>query len=371
MSDTLAKYDTWISGDDGPAALVLRENLMPVEGHDGVIFPPTFASGDGFPGGYNIDVFPDQEVIGEAAAEMSKKDSKSKPLIDLFPNSPNVCLIDTVGSQANRIEPIFADEKYAALIPQVTVQAGEKSVSILEAGHRAGDALMRCSELQEELQTAFKEVLRGDAKPLAKIAPTSLVFGVWDSRDTQAKLPRLISSTIRAMDVRRLTRSAQFTPATEYVAEGLLDEPKDKKAADAYSERGFNHVPATGTHGGVIATGGIRRDAALSLAALQLLSAGDEEGTLALRRYILGLSLVALTANTSAYLRQGCILVLDPDNPPVLQEVYRNGKRKDANLSHDDALAFAADAAKAFGVGEDRTVAFDKQRAKADVKKKG
>ena len=41
---------------------------------------------------------------------------------------------------------------------------------------------------------------------LAKIAPTSLVFGAWDSRDTQAKLPRLIASTIRAYDVVKLSR---------------------------------------------------------------------------------------------------------------------------------------------------------------------
>ena len=70
------------------------------------------------------------------------------------------------------------------------MKAGEKEVSILEAGHRAGDALVRCSELQEELHDAFKSQLKGDDEPLAKIAPTSLVFGVWDSRDTQAKLPR-------------------------------------------------------------------------------------------------------------------------------------------------------------------------------------
>ena len=83
-----------------------------------------------------------------------------------------------------------------------------------------------------------------------------LVFGVWDSRDTQAKLPRLVSSAIRAFNVRELTRSAQYNPATEYVEDGLLPEPKSKAAKDVYSERGFIHVPATATHGGVIARGG-------------------------------------------------------------------------------------------------------------------
>jgi CRISPR-associated protein Csb1 len=339
MSD-LARFDHHLSGE-GPAAFVIREYLMPVEGKDGVLFPATFAAGEGFPGGYNIDG-------------------------DL--NGENICLIDTVGSQANRIEPMFTEEKYKALVPQIVIKAGEEGVNILEAGHRAGDAIVRCSALQQDLQHAFRSVLKGDAWPLAKIAPTSLVFGVWDSRDTQAKLPRLIASTIRAYNVRKLTRSAQYVPATEYVANGLLDEPGDKATRDAYAERGFIHVPATGSQGGVIATGGIRRDATLGLAALRLLFAGkDEKKTLALRRYILGLALTAFTRNPSGYLRQGCLLVLDPDRPRELVEVLATGERKPATVTHQDALSYAALAAKAFEVGESRKVDFDRERAKADV----
>ena len=56
--------------------------------------------------------------------------------------------------------------------------------------------------MKDEAQKAFKLFLdTGDASALAKLAPTSLVFGVWDSRDTQAKLPRLVQSVIRAWDV--------------------------------------------------------------------------------------------------------------------------------------------------------------------------
>ncbi|MEM7697189.1 MAG: type I-U CRISPR-associated RAMP protein Csb1/Cas7u, partial [Verrucomicrobiota bacterium] len=150
MSD-IKQFDDWLEGTGGPAALVLREHLTPVEGRDGVLFPPTFASGDGFPGGYNIDPRP-------------RKD-------ELWPEE-NVCLVDTVGSQANRIEPLFADDEYSHLIPTVVVKAGEKAVNLVEAGHRAGDALMRCSGLQDELNAAFKAVIMGDASPLAKIAPT-------------------------------------------------------------------------------------------------------------------------------------------------------------------------------------------------------
>lgn len=346
MTDLLTKYDHWLA-DDGPAALVIRENLMPVEGRDGVLFPATFAAGENFPGGYNID----------------------GPL-----DGENICLVDTVGSQANRIEPLFATGEYAKLVPQIVVAAGETSVNVLLAGHRAGDALVRCSELQEELRQAFKAVQRGDATPLAKIAPTSLVFGVWDSRDTQAKLPRLVASTIRAFCVRKLTRSAQYVPAASYVDDGLLDEPPDKNTKERYAERGFIHVPAPATHGGVIATGGIRRDATLLLAALRLLRSGDaESNTRALQRYVLGLALTAFTHPSApvGYLRQGCTLVRDPDKTGEFAEVYPDGRRVPADVTHAAALEYARAAAEAFGVGESRTVPFDKERAKRDVQGDG
>jgi len=344
MKNNLSQFDQYLA-DNGPAALVVREHLVPVEGPDGVVFPATFAAGDGFPGGYNID--------GD-------------------PNGENIALIDSVGSQSNRIEPMFAEDAYKTLVPQVVIKAGAKSVSLLQAGHRAGDAIVRCSALQQELQDAFKRLLEGDATSLAKIAPTSLVFGVWDSRDTQAKMPRLIASTIRAYNVRKLTRSAQYVPATDYVKSGLLDEPADKATKDAYSERGFVHVPATGSHGGVIAKGGIRRDATLALAALKLINAStNPDATLKLRRYILGLALVAFTRLPAGYLRQGTILVLDPDKKTTFNEVYPNGKREAATVTHETALAYAKDAAKEFGIGRDRTENFDVERAKKDIKGDG
>lgn len=344
----IKQYDSYLD-NNGPAAIVLKQALMSVEGTDGVIFPATYASGDGFSGGYNIDY---------------------------DANGRSVALIDSVGSQANRIEPIFGAPEYSSLVPQITVRAGEKEVSILEAGHRAGDAIVRCSSLHSDLRTAFNYFLSGDATTLAKIAPTSLVFGVWDSRDTQAKIPRVIASTIRAYDVRVLKRSAQYNPAIDYVNSELLEEPSDKASKDAYSERGFIHVPATGSHGGVIADGGILRTTTLGLAALRLLHAGnDQERTLTLRRYILGLSLISLTHNPSGYLRQGCILVLDPESEVEYVEVYPNGERKHCRITHEDALEYANAVANEFVVGESKLVPFDKEKAKQDVagdgKKKG
>ncbi|HUG69651.1 MAG TPA: type I-U CRISPR-associated RAMP protein Csb1/Cas7u [Pirellulaceae bacterium] len=346
----LTTHDDWLTTDNA-AAIVIREPLVPVEGSDGVLFPATYAATKDkkFPGGYNID-----------PPEGYK----------------NVCLVDSVGSQANRIEPIFAKPSYAQLVPQIVIQAGEKSVNLLEAGHRAGDAIVRCTSLQKSLQDAFKDVLRGNAYAMAKIAPTSLVFGVWDSRDTQAKLPRLVASTIRAFDVQALKRGAVYVPPVNYVNMEVFTEEEQEAASgdekNPLSKRGFVNALASATHGGVIAERGVRRDVTLSLAALRLLSAGDDaDQTLALRRYVLGLSLVALTAPPATYLRQGCNLVPDADHPRSLKVVRVDGTRCDLNLTHEQAISFATLAANDFRVGESQTITFDPYLAKKDITGKG
>jgi CRISPR-associated protein Csb1 len=368
-------YDKWLD-DDGPAALVIREYLVPVEGPDGVFFPATFAAGDGFPGGYNIDVFPSDADAALAARGLGANKGY-KPTIEQFPTAKNVCLVDSVGSQANRIEPLFAKDKYKHLVPQQVVTAGEgegkKSINLLDAGHRAGDALVRSTKLHTELAKAFRDALAGDDVPLARLAPTSLVFGVWDSRNTQAKRPRLVASTIRAYDVRLNTRSAVYVPPMDYAAEEVFSEEEKAKAErdakNPLAVRGFVHVPASGTHGGVTARE-IRRDATLSLAALRLLK-GKADDEKKLRRYILGLSLVALTAPGNTYLRAGCNLVPDVDRPREFTLVGSDGTRDKLNLTHDEALAFATAAAAAFGPGDGKAWAFDKNLAKQDVKEGG
>jgi len=342
MSD-IARFDGWLQ-DEGPAALVLREWLQPVDGADGVVFPATFAANEDsrkFAGGYNIDRFPD---------------------------GSSICLLDSVGSQANRIEPLFGKDRYRALVPDVRIRAGDHEVSILEAGHRAADAVVRCSELRDELRQAFEAALAHDALPLAKLAPTSIVFGVWDSRETQAKLPRLVSSTIRAFDVLELTRSAQYVPALDYVGNGVVEEPADTKGKKALAERGFAHVPSSAAPGGIIARGGIRRDAVLSLAALRPLSAkGGDTETRKLQRYILGLALVAFSAPAESYLRQGCMLVADPARGRTVEVVQPDGSRAPLVLSHAEALEYAKAAAADFVVGKDRRVEFDATAAREEL----
>jgi CRISPR-associated protein Csb1 len=341
-------FERWAEDLRGPVALTLHQKLLPVEGEGGVIFPATFAGI-----GYNIDILGDGTKVAQ---------------------------VDSVGSQANRMEPLFRKSPpgrpanpLADLVPQVEISLGnEKTVSVLDAGHRLGDAIVRASALSEEAQSAFRTYLdTGDAGPIAKLAPTSLVFGAWDSRDTQAKLPRVVSSVIRAWDVDVLTRSAQYNPATDYEALEVFSAEEGAKATkDAKSplaQRGFVHVPAVNSHGGVVARGGIWRDVTVNLVALRQL--GGEDGE-ALRAYILGLALVAAVEPQEGFLRQGCLLTPDPDAIGVWSEVARNGERRHLALTEDIATGFAHKAAERFGVGPSKTVAFDKGKAKKDVVKK-
>jgi CRISPR-associated protein Csb1 len=338
---------------DGPAALVCRQWLMPVEGRGAVVFPPTFASTNGGKGSYNIDTLGDPND----------------------PKASRVAILDTVGSQANRMEPLFKsadghETPFSRLVPQIQVKAGAKVVHLLDAGHRAADAVVRYSKLGPELKDAFSAYQQtGDATKLAKLAPTSLIFGAWDSRDTQVKLPRLVASTIRAYDVVELTRSAQYNPPFDYVALGLLDDSTDKKVLDAASELGFRHAPASGTHGGIIVRGEIRRNATLSLVALRSIgpkgSAGDS-----LRRYLLGLALVAITHDRPHDLRQGCLLVADPDRQSEWELVAHDGARSRVDPDHANALDFASAAAEAFGVGKSQVVEFDPKAANEAIKEK-
>jgi CRISPR-associated protein Csb1 len=325
----------------GPVALVLKEQLVPVEGEGGVFFPPTYAN-DKEP--YNIDELSD---------------------------GTKVVTVDSVGSQANRMEPVFDDPDLAGLVPRIRINVGEHGeISLLQAGHRLGDALVRSTALKDEARTAFATFLRtGDATPIAKLAPTSLVFGVWDSRDSQAKLPRLVQAVIRAWDVDPLTRSAQYVPPLNYASLDVFSEEDKQKSENnpksPLAQRGFVAVPATGAHGGVVARGPIVRDVTINLIALRRLSAKD--GKEALQRYILGLCLVAATESFDGFLRQGCLLVPKPEERASWKTVARDGTRSDVALSSTEARKLAKAWATEFGVGADKTVAFDKALAKADL----
>jgi len=334
MPEITVDYFDKLLDDKGPAAIVLKRKLKSVEGEDAWIFPPTFAESesneddDGGGGTYQIDELPNDE-------------------------RRNVCLIDSIGSQANRIEPIFKNEPYSAFVPQIRVKLKDNDeVNLLDAGHRAADAVVRFSKIYgPKLSEAFKLYqAKQDCSDLLAIAPTSLIFGVWDSRATGAKIQRVVRSVIRAYNVTKARRSAIFRPAYDYVGKEVIDPAKDKGKGteNPLSQEGFKHSPATGTHGGVTVKGGIQQEAVINLVALRVLSSD-----IATRRYLLGLSLVALSYRdqNGFNLREGCLLcaATKEDYHGHWRVVSFDGTEDPSpfkDFTHDAAIAFAQETVK-------------------------
>jgi CRISPR-associated protein Csb1 len=255
--------------DQGPAAIVLKQWLKPVDG--GVIFPPTYANPrKNDPPVYNIDRFGETVQLGKRFTKFEKTHTFMDETRVEQGREHSVCVIDSIPSQANRIEPAFGrltdkEGKPVRLVPKVVITAkvdGEHvQIDLLEAGHRAADAIVQLSSLRQEIMKAIKARRQGDSMPLAKLAPTSLLFGMWDSRESGEKVPRLINSIIRAYDVLEHRRSSQFNAAIDFEAAGVVPGKGDKKL----SEVGMDSAPAAFTLGGVEARGGICRTATLNL----------------------------------------------------------------------------------------------------------
>jgi len=340
----MTNLNDWIAKHDD-VALVLRQKLVPVEGSDAVIFPPTYA------------------------------DAKENYNIDTLSDGRRVVTIDSEGSQANRMEPMFKKGgPLEGLVPQIDIDVKGKVVSLLDAGHRLADAVVRSSPLREEAKAAFKALYEtDDATAIAQIAPTSLVFGVWDSRGSSAKVPRIVRSVVRGWDVDRLTRSAQYNPAVNYLEiEGLFEEDDKKKlegdTKSAIAQLGYVHVPAVGGHGGVLVRGDITRDVTVNLIVLRRLKGRDEATTTVLRQYILALSLLAALEEHDGFYRQGCLLV--PDGEAQWEVVSRTGKRSPTTLDKAAIKELATKAKNALQVSADRPMTFDPENPKAEVRGK-
>ncbi len=359
--------EQWATDPAGPVALALRQVLLPVEDpiDHPVVFPPTYAGI-----GYNIDDLAD---------------------------GTKVALIDSVGSQANRLEPLFvcaSDDRNAWLVPQIRIRlpeqpcgtcegclAGGKSKDckqprrpvrhLLDLAHRGADAVVHATPGLSDLATKAFLALRqkGDAGPLTALAPTSLVFGVWDSRGLSAeKRPRLVRAVIRAWDVDELTTSAQYNS----VWKDLGEEQKEELTKEANKRKkklsivGLKDAPATNL-GGIHVRGDIVRNVTVNLVALRGLRGEDTQATREITRYLLGLTLTAATAEIDLYLREGCHLRYGEEDTWTI--VPRRGAPIPVDLSSEPARClvedFTRDAAEPFRSGWPETLTFDFDMAAA------
>ncbi len=408
---TLTQYDHLLKDDADVAAIVIRERLRPVQGARGVFFPPTFAASGRGKSDYQLDWFAPRDEERRTPEEAAKAGVIA-----------NRCTVDSVPSQANRLEARLL--KYSGTsIPKVTIsgsRVGQGSIDLLEVGHRVGDAVVRYSKNGdkdgfEPFEAALQAYVKGDAAPLAKLAPTSLVFGHWDSRDsatkksTKSKARRLIRSEIVAFNVQKVTKRSQYwssiDPEVSQELEQILKEAKEAKEAaqdnpeskNPASQLGMTDVPAPESPGGVIAFGPIERTAIIALSGVRALATFkpatdsgvteiDADKTLALRRYLFALALASAADPGVWDLREGCILVreskkegektvADPTAFTAVTVKHSGAEDAFAAPANGAAKSYLDAAAKAF-FGEAAfpapvTLAFDPSGAKAAVSTKG
>jgi CRISPR-associated protein Csb1 len=362
MSDNKTTLDpARLLDPKGPIALLIRQELSPVDELERVIFPPTypmphqkgrvqrFEQGE-----YRVSI----ELPPDSMRDRDEAKENQKPgyQIDRLPGGANICEIDSVQSQANRIEPQFKEIESGALVPKIEISAGGETVNLLDAGHRAADAIVRMSSLAPDFHQAWQAAKRGDLAPLAELAPTSIVFGAWDSRSSQFKLQRLVKAYIRATNVQELTRSAQYTPALNYAESGAVDRGVEAGEGEKnnLSQEGMKHALNTRSAGGVklTASSTLARTVCVNVAAIRKLKAPGERGA-RLRAYILGLTLVAALSTPDLDLREGCILRTKgmPSQKLIYNETPENTPEEEARLDPEETTQFALAAAMRFFAG--------------------
>ena len=289
--------------DETLVALTCRQGLVPIEGSDARVHPPT----------YPVPL----------ATKARSDEQRAHYVINELGDGTLVCELDTVQSQANRMEASYRGA-LADVIPRHAVEAGGHRVDLTKLPHRLADASIRATGLADDIRICFESFADGDAAPLARLGPTSLVYGAWDSRDTRVSVPRFIASRIEANDVVECTRSLQFSAVFGQGELGLTDSEWTKGA-----EAGFAPAPAHGCPGGVVVRGGIHQSASIVLDVPRRYGTKDRSGVLP--GYLLGLALGGLlTGGRRYHLRSGCALV--PAGAPDWQTVSVNGERRPVEL---------------------------------------
>ena len=332
--------------DTRMVALTFRQVLQPVEGPDVPIFPPTYP----------------------VAEESGGHRFGSPYTINETRDGIRICDLDSVQSQANRMEGAFSAD-LSDVVPRHAVRAGNHPAKPLtELPHRIVDASIRATALGDSIREWMLALESGDPEPLARIAPTSLVYGAWDSRDTQVRLPRAVRSEIRAHEISVLTRSAQYSGAFPQESLGIDDRAWNRKKGGAAGV-GFAPTPSVDAPGGILVHGEIVHSASILLNVLRKYRTSDRSDILPC--YLLGLAMGGLLVGARDYvLRSGCCLV--PAGRTQWCSVAVNGERTTVEISENAVLEELRDAARAWadaaGVelgGEPQVHEYDPEAGKA------
>ena len=240
-----------IIADEELVALTYRQGLESVEGPDTVLQPPTYPPPKG---------------------ERPVDKSDPRYTIREGPDGKRSCEIDSVQSRANRMEAAYRGA-LADVVPRHVVVAGDRRLDLTELPHRLADAAIRATALAGDIRECFEALASGDAVPLARLAPTTLVYGAWDSRDTRVSVPRAIRSRIEAHDISLCTRSAQYSGGFDQASLGLSD-----KEWETGAKAGFAPAPSVGWTRGIVVRGAIVESGAVVPLVLRRYRTSDGSG---------------------------------------------------------------------------------------------
>ena len=350
-----------------PAAIRVIEKLEPAGGMAVPVFPASYLGDEDKPS-YDLNGI----EYGEPLITIRGKDRDRvvRPIL-----RARLCALDAPQSQANRMEPAFADDaELAALVPQAIATIPRKEgingdENLLRLPHRVADFRVRMSNQAATVKDAIAQFVSGNALPLLRLMPTSILFGFWDSRGEQSKHARVLLARIDAFNVVPCRRHALYSGpySKDEFAEinlGNAKRAKDKNDADKMAKLGFSAAPSDGL-GGVVVEDRIERLALLSLTDLARVSckASDPKEaaklTNAARRYLFALAGLAegFTRSTGSHrLRSGCELVATNESAVAVD--LRGGAKDyvDANdlkslfLSRELLIKVAAEAKVILGI---------------------
>lgn len=323
----------------GASALRLRCRLQPAGGPGTKVMPPTYAGGDG-------PVYVEEERV---------IDGEEVPCASL----------DSVASQANRMEDLLALTVAEGEIPLPTIEVDQNEFGINSAltfSHRCFDAWVEDAELDgrpfggSELWTELATARRHRATALLERFPVGLILGCWASRTRNpqgaTRIPRALTSEIVGVGVVRGARAsskldfrnvASTIPVYEAADGGrfTVDEEravKEKNKPKPFrkghpSEAGYGNVTPSvqDSHGGITMRYALHI-ATLSLPALRECRFPSQDGGQTAARNVAGrlmlgalaLRMLALQIENGYDLRSGCLLV--PEEEPQVELVGRLGQ---------------------------------------------
>jgi len=319
-------YSILSSAAGEASAIRLVVHLKPANA-DGLVYPPTYEGGT--------------HVFRPAWIDGGKREA---------------VLIDSVQSQANRIELAILDSYRRGHIPypdielSVNARTGQERYSVLELSHRVYDAALRMSTVdgvpfpQSEIGKAVYSARTEKATAMHTHAPMTLALGGWDSHGgggpLVAKLPRIMTSEIVGLDAQLVSRGAMKIDPIDirkdagpiYQSESPerrweIEKTKIDEKGRTPSEVGLGNVPSLSEQGAVITEA--VQTSVVSCAAVRRLRFEREDNSYNDLRdrsgqtAVVALGLFGLIAQMDSgyYLRSGCDLF--PLDEPRLEIIGR------------------------------------------------